>query len=111
MIWECSKCHTKKSTYIRPCRADTGVNSVAPNSCLLDPNGTKVKWRKVSEKKAVRRKLRPTSILSLEDIAKRSRICPDSWSKLCSSDPHIDQESEELAKKVELVVMGYSHGT
>ncbi|WP_321417186.1 hypothetical protein [uncultured Methanomethylovorans sp.] len=106
MIWECSECRTRESTYIRPCRADTGVNSVAPKSCLLDPMGTKFKWQKVPEKKATRRKLRSTSILSLKDIAKRSRVCPDSWSKLCSSDPQIDKESEELTRKVELIILG-----
>ncbi|WP_321418135.1 hypothetical protein [uncultured Methanomethylovorans sp.] len=106
MIWECTECRCRESTYVHPCRADTGVKNIAPVSCLLDPMGTEFKWRKVSERKATRRKLRSFSILSRKDITHNSRVCPDSWNKLCFVDPQIDKEAEELARKVELAVLG-----
>ena len=107
MLWECLECRTQENTYIRPCRADTGVNNKAPSSCLLDPKGTKFKWQKVPGKKAARRKLRSTSILSLKDIAKSSRVCPDKWAQY-DVDPEIDKEAEELAREVESIVLGVS---
>lgn len=100
MIWECTACHPQ-----RPCRAENGI-STAPQVCLLDPKYTEHDWHKAHSWKATRRKLRSTSLLSVKDIAKSSRVCPDSWSKLCFVDPKIDKEADELARKVELAVLG-----
>jgi hypothetical protein len=53
----------------------------------------------------VRRKLRSASILSLKDIAKSSKVCPDSWDKY-NVDPEVEKEAEDLTRKVESVVLG-----
>jgi hypothetical protein len=52
----------------------------------------------------VRRKLRSASILSLKDIAKSSKVCPDNWDQY-NVDPTVEKEAEELARKVESVVL------
>jgi hypothetical protein len=53
----------------------------------------------------VRRKLRSASILSLKDIAKSSKVCPDNWGQY-NVDPAVEKEAEELACKVESIVLG-----
>jgi hypothetical protein len=53
----------------------------------------------------VRRKLRSASILSLKDIAKSSKVCPDNWGQY-NVDPEVQKEAEDLARKVESVVLG-----
>lgn len=100
MIWECTACHPHTH-----CRAENDGNT-APQVCLLYPRYNNHDWHKIYNRKIARRKLRATSILSIEDIAKSSRVCPDSFSKLFFVKSKIDNESEELAKKVEMIVLG-----
>ncbi len=98
MQWECKVCRDL------PCRADTGT-SVPPRSCLWSPDFEKYNWVQVSSQHVVRRKLRSASILSLKDIAKSSKVCPDNWGQY-NVDPAVEKEAEELACKVESIVLG-----
>lgn len=109
MMWECTECRVREGTHIRPCQADTGVNSVPPAVCLLDPRGSNAKWRRIQlpSPKVARRKLRSVSILCLEDIlTKGFGFDPEGWDKLSHVDPHIYKEADELACKVELALRG-----
>ena len=98
MQWECKVCRDL------PCRADTGT-SVPPHSCLWCTDFKGYNWVQVSNQHVVRRKLRSASILSLKDIAKSSKVCPDNWGQY-NVDPTVEKEAEELAREVESVVLG-----
>lgn len=76
MMWECTECRIREGTHIRPCQADTGVNSVPPAVCLLDPRGSNAKWRRIQlpSPKVSRRKLRSVSILCVDDLLSRGMM-------------------------------------